>query len=286
MTLPVSGPISFNAINVELGVAGTTTANINQTSYRTLAGVPSGTISLSNFYGKSNTFSFTISSNTADANLRTLAIAAGWNQSAPLFATINSGVYVYSSSTGTPGLTINGSFPNGVELTNNGTIVGMGGAGGNGVLGNAQSGGGGGIALSVSSAVSIRNNATIAGGGGGGGAGGGFSDNYGETAPGAGGGGGQTGLTNSAGGSGYAGQFGSQGTVSAAGAGAPGGGSARTPPGGNGGSWGTAGTAGGNATGSQGTYYNGAGGGAAGPAISGNSFITYLATGTRIGPIT
>jgi hypothetical protein len=54
MTLPVSGAISFNAINVELGVAGTTTANINQASYRTLAGVPSGTISLSNFYGKSN----------------------------------------------------------------------------------------------------------------------------------------------------------------------------------------------------------------------------------------
>lgn len=54
MTLPVSGAISFNAINVELGVAGTTTANINQASYRNLAGVPSGAISLSNFYGKSN----------------------------------------------------------------------------------------------------------------------------------------------------------------------------------------------------------------------------------------
>lgn len=54
MTLPVSGAISFNAINVELTVAGTTTANINQASYRTLAAVPSGTISLSNFYGKSN----------------------------------------------------------------------------------------------------------------------------------------------------------------------------------------------------------------------------------------
>ena len=53
MTLPASGPISFNAINIELGQSGTTTADINQTSYRTLASVPSGTISLSNFYGKS-----------------------------------------------------------------------------------------------------------------------------------------------------------------------------------------------------------------------------------------
>ena len=52
MTLPASGPISFNAINVELSTAGTTSANINQASYRTLAGVASGQISLSNFYGK------------------------------------------------------------------------------------------------------------------------------------------------------------------------------------------------------------------------------------------
>jgi len=55
MPLPASGAISFNAINVELGVAGTTQANINQATYRTLAGIPSGTISLADFYGKSNT---------------------------------------------------------------------------------------------------------------------------------------------------------------------------------------------------------------------------------------
>ena len=54
MTLPVSGPISFNAINVELGQAGTTTASLGQASYRALAGVASGAISLSNFYGKSS----------------------------------------------------------------------------------------------------------------------------------------------------------------------------------------------------------------------------------------
>lgn len=53
MTLPSSGPISFNAINVELGQAGTTTASLGQASYRALAGVASGAISLSNFYGKS-----------------------------------------------------------------------------------------------------------------------------------------------------------------------------------------------------------------------------------------
>ena len=59
MTLPASGAISFNAINVELGSPGATSANINQASYRTLAGVPSGTIALSNFYVKSNALSIT-----------------------------------------------------------------------------------------------------------------------------------------------------------------------------------------------------------------------------------
>ena len=54
MALQSSGAISFNNINVELGVAGTTSASLNQSSYRTLAGVASGAISMSNFYGKSN----------------------------------------------------------------------------------------------------------------------------------------------------------------------------------------------------------------------------------------
>ena len=173
MPLPASGPISFNNINVELGVAGTTQASLGQTSYRTLAGVPSGQISMSNFYGKANQFTFAISSNTTNGNLASLATAAGWNGTSKVVATINAGVYVSSNSTATPGLTISGSFPGGVELVNNGFIIGMGGAGGNGGTGGAGSTGStGGTALSVSTAVSITNNGTIGGGGGGGGGGG------------------------------------------------------------------------------------------------------------------
>jgi len=61
MALQSSGAISFNNINVELGVAGTTQASLGQASFRTLAGVASGEISMSNFYGKSagTTYSFT-----------------------------------------------------------------------------------------------------------------------------------------------------------------------------------------------------------------------------------
>lgn len=60
MTLNASGPISFGgsttgqSINLELGVSATALASIDSTSFRTLAGVSSGAISLSNFYGKSN----------------------------------------------------------------------------------------------------------------------------------------------------------------------------------------------------------------------------------------
>jgi hypothetical protein len=89
MTLPVSGAISFNAINVELGQPGTTTANINQATYRALAGVPSGTISLSNFYGKSNITEF--------------GMFGGGNQAtgtvAPFTSTANTFKYTFSSDT-------------------------------------------------------------------------------------------------------------------------------------------------------------------------------------------
>jgi len=60
MALNPSGPISLGgptvgqSINLELGNAATALASINSTPFRTLAGVPSGLISLSNFYGKSS----------------------------------------------------------------------------------------------------------------------------------------------------------------------------------------------------------------------------------------
>jgi len=304
MTLPVSGPISFNAINVELNVAGTTTANINQASYRALAGVPSGTISLSNFYGKTNEFLFTIGSNQTNANLRTLAVNAGWNQISRVVATINGGVYVSANSTGTPGLTVDGSFPNGVELVNNGFIIGMGGNGGAGADGmtgesvtSGNPGSAGGPALVASVGVAVRNNGTIGGGGGGGG-GGGQLHEYDYGWGGGGGGGGQTGTTNSSGGA--AGNFygqrsrdstaGGAGTSGSAGGGGVGAAapnfSFRGGDGGAGGSWGANGAAGQDRVGPGfSPPSSGGSGGAAGAAVNGNGNITWLATGTRLGPI-
>jgi hypothetical protein len=281
-----SGPISLGgsatsgglnqSINIELGQSATAQTSLNATNVRTLLAVPSGTISLSNAYGKSNVFALTISSNQTNVNLRTLAVSSGWDQSLKVVATINGGVYVSSNSTGTPALTVSGSFPSGVELTNNGFIVGMGGKGGDGGVGNGQAGSAGGLALSVSSAITINNaSGTVAGGGGGGGAGGAVDTVCGCTPiniPGGGGGGGRSSAAaNSAGGA----NGGGAGTVSSAGAGGSGGAN-----GGAGGNWGASGS-----NGNNGTYARGVGG-AGGGAVSGNSNITWTAFGTRTGSIT
>lgn len=286
MALPASGAISLSQVNVELGLSATAQIGMNDAAVRTLFGVASGAISMSDGYGKANQFNLVISSDQTNTNLRVLAINAGWNQVTKLVATINGGIVVSSNSTGTPALTINGSFPGGLALTNNGFIVGMGGNGGNGNVGAAGSpGGAGGLALSVSSAVTINNSSgTIAGGGGGGGGGFGTTQTeYTAAVAGSGGGGGRTGRTNSSGGSGPA--VGGAGTFSGAGAGGPavsiGG------PGGNGGDWGQAGQspdpAGFTGDGSAPTPPGA--GGAAGAAVSGNGNITYMATGTRLGAI-
>jgi hypothetical protein len=65
MALNSSGPLSFGgstvgqSINLELGVSATAQASINATDFRALAGVPSGQISVNDFYGKSSaTFYF------------------------------------------------------------------------------------------------------------------------------------------------------------------------------------------------------------------------------------
>ena len=82
MALPTSGPISFNAINIELGLSGGATKSINDANYRTLAGIPSGLIDLQDFYGKSaisyglidgNVYGFAINPETAVASYTLLS---------------------------------------------------------------------------------------------------------------------------------------------------------------------------------------------------------------------
>ena len=56
MALQASGPISLNDVNVELGLAGTTSISMNSNIVRVLFAVPTNasSISMSNGYGKAN----------------------------------------------------------------------------------------------------------------------------------------------------------------------------------------------------------------------------------------
>lgn len=169
MALPASGQISLSQVAVELGRASNATTSLGESAVRSLAGVPSGAISLDNLHGKSAAFAATITTSQQELNLATWASANGWNGSASATITINSGVYIWSDNTATPALTT-GSFPGGLTIINNGYIMGKGGLGG----GNQASpflGGNGGNAISLSCATTISSSSGYIGGGGGGGGG-------------------------------------------------------------------------------------------------------------------
>ena len=277
MTLPVvpGSSMSFSQINTELGLTSTALISLNDTAVRTLAGVGASpaTIAITNLSGKANEFTLTISTNKPASNLRTLAIAAGWNGTSKCTTIINTGVYVYD------GFTIDGSWPGGCFVTNNGFIMG---AGGSGYAGT------GGPAISLGVNVTLINNSYIGGGGGGGngyydgtstgggggGAGGGYGGNSGRgVAGGAGGAPGSTGANGV-----YAAE--SAGKTTFSGAGGGGGGRIMPGTGGSGGtgsggsnSYGRGGGSGGGGAGvPQGSNTGGAGGsaGAAGQGVGGS----------------
>ena len=297
MALPTSGPLSLTDLQTEFGGSNPISLSeyyaggpyVPSGASGTNGPIPSsGAISISDFYGSTNAFTFNITTNTTNANLRTLALAAGWGGGAFVTCTINSGVIISGNTAGdgTAAMTINGSFPGGVTLINNGQIRGRGGNGGNGSFHNGSSGNGGkgGRALRVTVAASIDNQGNIwAGGGGGGGSGPTKSCNNAECV-GGGGGGGRSSNINSAGGApgGASASAGAPGTLASAGAGgAVPAGSILANPGGNGGNVGAPGSDG---LGHAGMASIGSGG-AAGQAVNGNSNITWINTGSRLGAI-
>lgn len=315
MTLQASGPITLDDINVELGLARTTPISITQSNARALAGIPSGPIYLSDFYGKSSVFKFAVTTTTSNANLYTLAVNAGWNKISGVQLTINAEVVLYATTTSNYGLTIPaGLFPVAPLIINYGIIAGAGGIGANGSSsGSGSNGSNGGIGLHATNLVSITNNGIIAGGGGGGGSGAfatgsGFFIGY--TYGGGGGGGGQgynlpsgglggsgnegsgnPGLagTGSTGGNGGNGAFGASlsGTGNANGiAGTNASGDGVAGDAGAGGGGGGFGAAGGNGSAGGGIGGSGGTGGLGGAAVLGNSFITWVVAGTRYGALT
>jgi hypothetical protein len=285
MALPGSGALSFSQIQTEF--TGSNPISLSE-YYRTNGlvtpnntGVPtSGAISVANFYGAVRQFAFAIVSNaTTTQNLRTLAVAAGWDQAAPVVATINSGVTLRGNAgagaansssvvafgansrpgaAGGTALVVNGSWPGGVSLINNGTVNGGGGGGGGGgstAAGGA--GGAGGTGILVSVALSITNNSAIGGGGGGG-----------------------AGISTGGGGGNWEGIDGGPGGVGTSTAGGAGGFNDQNySRGGAGGARGAAGVRPPN--GFSGGF--GGNGGVGGAPVSGNSYVTWVALGTLYG---
>lgn len=172
MALNNSGPISLagattgQSIALELGLSATGQISLNQSNVRTLAAVPSGAITMpTDFWGKANAFNGTITTNQLNLNLRTWALANGWNGNTIAYITVAPNVYIYSNSTATPALTIDGSWPNGVILINQGFVMGQGGNSANG----PGLAGGPAISLGISCTIDNTNVSAYIGGGGGGG---------------------------------------------------------------------------------------------------------------------
>lgn len=287
MTTP-SGQISLSQVNAELNFSPTALITMNDAAVRTLAGVGgSGTvISMQNLQNKSNRVAIPLSITTNTANYDVYAnrgptYAPGTSD---ITVTVNPGVIVYSTSTGTAAFSVPSAFNPGDTITvvNNGVILGRGGSGGSGgsagtgFTNPGSPGGAAGGAFLTQRAVTVNNLNRIAGGGGGGGGGGagnGFDADGGQWFPANGGGGGPgigaTSLT--------APTPGSPGSSNAGGA----------IVSGAGGAGGTYGSSGSNGSPAPQTGYptSGGSGGAGGYAISGNPFITYTNTGTRNGGI-
>jgi len=119
--LSIGGSTTGQSINLELGRSATATSNLNETDLRTLAGVASGAISISNFYGKSNADYtpnavdwaniITIGANGTNANQtitginQTVTIKVSWGNIQGTISLveyrINSGSYVTINNNGT-----------------------------------------------------------------------------------------------------------------------------------------------------------------------------------------
>lgn len=293
MTIQSSGAISINNINTELGSASGTPRFLGDTSSRNLAGVPSGAISLSNFYGKSNVQEVIFDNsggalgNWQDQNLWNKLVSSGIAITSNKVKVILRSITITSSAIGVAAIETGSGWPASTNLEvvieSTSQIVGRCGTGGAGAGassgGTASAGGAGGRALTITSAISggsikITNQGAIRGGGGGGGGAGRGSKGTGGKA------GGTAYYAGGTGGTGY-GSTGTAGEVAAATAG--------TKPnyfGGQGGTGGAEGTVGNAGAAGIGTYSGaGAGGGAAGPAIINSALATIVNTGTISGSL-
>jgi hypothetical protein len=284
MTLPCPGPASISFLDIQNEFGGSNPIGLNEyyrngglVSSNNTSVPTSGSISLDNFFCAVNEIIVYITSNSENVNVQSL-FGGNWTQNVPKRLVINPGVVVGSLDPGAYALIIPGEIVSTLRIDNNGSIQGAGGS---------PNSGNGGPAILANTAVTIDNIGSIYAGGGGGGQGGT-------------GGGGRRFfnppifiITNGgAGGVGGVGQGYNQSNTTGAGGAAGGSGAGTGGTGGTGGTWGASG-----ADGSVGENGNrvtapalgvagGPGyGGLGGYYIVGNSNVTWIATGTRLGAV-
>jgi hypothetical protein len=193
MTLQASGAISLNNINIESGVASGTARSLGETSSRNLAGIASGAISLSDFYGKSNVQEIVFDNSAAawgtpqNWNLWNILVNFGIALTSNKVKITLTNITITASATSVPALETGSGWPAGTLLEvimGSGCVVkGKGGAGGAGSTGQAYAAAGdaGGPGYRVTAAISGGSITTtlsgglVYGGGGGGGGGGGIT---------------------------------------------------------------------------------------------------------------
>ena len=193
MAIPSSGQtISFGALRTEFvggnsalpigalyrGGNNILAKNARNPGVNDAAPVPtSGALDMSDYYGTAKSFSFTYSSNATDQNASALFGSNDYELDYPKRIVVPSSVTLGTNNTSEYALEIDADGDGTITITNNGNIIGAGGAGG--AAGSAGAAGGngaaGGDAMKASVACVVINNGSLLAGGGGvaGGGGGG-----------------------------------------------------------------------------------------------------------------
>jgi len=178
MAIAASGAVSFSDLRTEYSATGAVSFSdfyrgaasgfvralaANNTATNLSAGVPaSGTINFTNFRSQARGFRFTFTGGATNQSGSGL-FGTDWGVNYPKDIIINSGVTIGGTSASEEALEISTGGLGTITITNNGTLIGAGGA---------ANGGTGGDAFEAFVACTLVNNGSILAGGGGGAKGG------------------------------------------------------------------------------------------------------------------
>jgi hypothetical protein len=188
VTFPDSSNTPATGVTAQLGPAITDTANVMSILGKVVFDGTNGIYANGSVYTAARTqLSQTYSANAANTSLNVTSISGYVAGKSDITITINSGVYLYSTTLGTAGLTLTGGATGDtVTIVNNGYIMGK---GGNADTASAAQAGTLAISLGFNTTINNTNASAYIGGGGGGGRG----TNYGGGGGGAGAGNGNVG---------------------------------------------------------------------------------------------